>query len=224
MTHQELGTALTEARSARGLSLLDVERDTRISTKYLKALEEGRLEELPAPVYARAFTRTYAQYLGLNAVQLVQQLPGAKPEPELPPLPEVGNEATMTRLSASWMVAGVVVLLLFAVGMVMFWTRGDGGAESVSNEPQQEQPVGEGAEQPQPQEPPPVVVQDGVVPDLVDEHVLVAVSALSEAGVPYVVIETENKDVPEGTVFEQSPSAESAAADDTVVTLMVSRG
>jgi hypothetical protein len=223
MTHEELGTALTSARSAKGLSLLDVERDTRISTKYLKALEEGRLEELPAPVYARAFTRTYAQYLGLNAVQLVQQLPGAKPEPELPPLPEVGNEATMTKLSASWAVAGVVVVLLFVVGMVMFWTRGSGGDESVSNAPAQEVPSGAGAEQPQAQEPAPVVVQEGIVPDLVDEHVLVAVNALAEAGYPYVVIEVENDEVPASTVFEQSPSAESAASDDTVVTLMVAR-
>jgi hypothetical protein len=61
MTTEELGKALAEARTARGLSLLDVERDTRISSKYLKALEEARLELLPAPVYARAFMRTYVR-------------------------------------------------------------------------------------------------------------------------------------------------------------------
>ncbi len=77
MTPKELGTLLTEARIARGLSLLDVERDTRISRKYLQALEGGNLGVLPAPVYARAFTRTYDQYLGLDAPSLVQTLPGA---------------------------------------------------------------------------------------------------------------------------------------------------
>ena len=50
MSTEELGKALTEARIARGLTLHDVERDTRISGKYLQALEEGELDALPAPV------------------------------------------------------------------------------------------------------------------------------------------------------------------------------
>lgn len=223
MADEQLGKALSEARTARGLTLHDVERDTRISQKYLKALEEGDLEILPAPVYARAFTRTYAQYLGLNAAALVQRLPGAKPEADLPPLPQVGREATRALMQPSWIVAGVVVAILLVVGLVMFWNRDGGGEETVTRVPTSQ---GLGAEQVTPPvdvPEPTVVIEAGAVPELTDKHILVAIQALRTAGVPYLVIELENNGVPEQTVFSQSPSPGTAASENTVITLMVSR-
>jgi len=222
MANEAFGKALSEARNARGLTLHDVERDTRISQKYLKALEEGDLTVLPAPVYARAFTRTYAQYLGLNAPAMVQQLPGAKPEADLPPLPAVGHEATQTLLTPSWIVAGVVVAILFFAGLGIFWNRGGGdGTESVSR------PVtGQGAEQVTPpvtQPPPTVAIQEGVVPDIRNEHVFAALQALGIAGLPYLIVEVDKSDVEQAYVFNQSPSPGTEASPDTVVTLMVAR-
>ncbi len=227
MSTEQLGKALTEARIARGLTLRDVERDTRISLKYLQALEDGQVHELPAPVYARAFTRTYAQYLGLNASSLVQRLPGAKPEAEeLPPLSRVNHEVTVPLLSANWLVIGVVVAILLIAGLVLFWNRGGGGTETVSNQPAVDNPISEGAEQPTPpvQQPPPTIaVQPGIVPELEGAHVLVAIEALTRAGLPYVIVEVDNADVGEGFVFHQSPSAETRAEQDTIVTLVVRR-
>jgi len=223
MADEQLGKALSEARTARGLTLHDVERDTRISQKYLKALEEGDLEILPAPVYARAFTRTYAQYLGLNAAALVQRLPGAKPEADLPPLPQVGREATRALMQPSWIVAGVVVAILLVVGLVMFWNRDGGSEATVTRVPTSQ---GLGAEQVTPPvdvPEPTVVIEAGAVPELTDKHILVAIQALRTADVPYLVIELENDDVAEQTVFSQSPSPGTAASENTVITLMVSR-
>jgi len=224
MSTQELGKALAGARMARGLTLLDVERDTRISSKYLQALEEGLIETLPAPVYARAFMRTYAQYLGLNATSFVQRMPGARPEPELPPLPDVRRETGSPLISPNWVVAGVVVVVLLFFGLLLFWNRGGDGDESVTTGPPQvEQPTsGQGAEE-QESTPPPVDVEPGVVPDLKDEHVLVALTALQDAGLRYLIVEVENGDAPQEIVFDQSPSAGTEAAEDTVVTLLVSR-
>jgi transcriptional regulator with XRE-family HTH domain len=226
MSTEELGKALTEGRIARGLTLHDVERDTRISRKYLQALEEGNLGVLPAPVYVRAFMRTYAQYLGLDARGLVQQLPGAKPEPELPPLPDVSRQAGTPLVSASWLIAGVVVVLLLVVGLVLFWNRGGEGETMVSGPPTADQSIGEGGADPPlfgGAPPPTVEVEAGVVPDLETTHVLVALNALWEAGLRYLVIEVENDDVTEGTVFQQSPSPGTETREDTVVTLLVSR-
>ena len=62
----ELGSLLTRAREARGLTLEDAERDTRISRRYLQALESEQFEVIPAPVYARGFLRSYSQYLGID--------------------------------------------------------------------------------------------------------------------------------------------------------------
>lgn len=222
MTYEELGKALAEARIARGLSLHDVERDTRISGKYLKALEEGKLQVLPAPVYARAFMRTYAQYLGLNAPAFVQHLPGAKPEPDLPPLPEVGRQATASRLSAGWLVSGGVVVLLLVLGLLLFWDRG-GDDSTVTNDVQQTGLGGPDVVSPIDQPLPPPVVEPGIVPDLEGRDVVVVISALVEAELPYLIIEVESEDLPPGFVFRQSPSPGSELKQDTVIALLVGR-
>ena len=58
-----LGSLLGEARRARDVTLEQAAAATRIRVRHLTALEEGRLAELPAPVYVRGYLRTYAGYL-----------------------------------------------------------------------------------------------------------------------------------------------------------------
>ncbi len=72
----ELGTWLVRAREARGLTVEDAERDTRISRRYLQALESENFEIIPAPVYARGFLRSYSQYLGLDPAEMLSLFPG----------------------------------------------------------------------------------------------------------------------------------------------------
>lgn len=72
----ELGTWLVRAREARGLTVEDAERDTRISRRYLQALESENFEVIPAPVYARGFLRSYSQYLGLDPAEMLSLFPG----------------------------------------------------------------------------------------------------------------------------------------------------
>lgn len=71
----ELGSLLSRAREARGLTLEDAERDTRISRRYLQALETEQFEVIPAPVYARGFLRSYSQYLGLDPAEALDMFP-----------------------------------------------------------------------------------------------------------------------------------------------------
>ena len=222
MTNEDIGTALTQARTARGLSLYDVERDTRINRKYLQALEEGHLNVMPAPVYARAFMRTYAQYLGLNASSIVQQLPGAKPEPELPPLPHATSEARPPLVSAGWLASGAVVILLLGVGLLLFWNRGGGDDAMTSLPPAAEQGLGAEQVNPQVDEPlPPPVVVPGEAPDLEGQPYLVALATLLEADIPYLIIEADTEDVPEGAVFEQMPAPGARLSEGDVITLLV---
>ncbi|MCE7929536.1 MAG: PASTA domain-containing protein [Chloroflexi bacterium CFX7] len=71
----ELGSWLIRAREARGLTLEDAERDTRISRRYLQALEAEQFDVIPAPVYARGFLRSYSQYLGLDPQEMLALFP-----------------------------------------------------------------------------------------------------------------------------------------------------
>jgi hypothetical protein len=78
----EIGASLAAARRARGLGLRDAEQLTCMRAKYLTALEEDRFDELPGRTYARAFLRTYAAALGLQADRFVAEFDAQQPEPE----------------------------------------------------------------------------------------------------------------------------------------------
>jgi transcriptional regulator with XRE-family HTH domain len=66
------GPALRGARQGQGISLDEVARDTRLSKRYLLALEEESINELPGGAYNRAYVRTYALYLRLDPDSLAR--------------------------------------------------------------------------------------------------------------------------------------------------------
>lgn len=68
-----IGPQLRAAREAREISLELAEEETKIRKKYLMALEDDTPEVIPGDVYARGFLRTYANWLGLDGLQLVEQ-------------------------------------------------------------------------------------------------------------------------------------------------------
>jgi cytoskeleton protein RodZ len=68
-----VGEELRNARFALGASLDDMAERLRINRRYLAALEEGRVRDLPGVAYATGFVRSYAQVLGLNAPALVRR-------------------------------------------------------------------------------------------------------------------------------------------------------
>lgn len=69
---QTLGEKLIRARKRNGADLRLVERETKVSFKYLSALEHGRYQDLPAPVYVRGFLTRYAQYLNTKPEPLLE--------------------------------------------------------------------------------------------------------------------------------------------------------
>lgn len=67
-----VGKTLQKERLNRGVSIEDISAKTFIKLHYLQALEQGLLEDLPAPVYTSGYIRQYARVLGLDEFQLVQ--------------------------------------------------------------------------------------------------------------------------------------------------------
>ncbi len=68
---ETLGQILRAARESKGLTLDEVEKITRIRTRYLAALEAEAYDDIPSPVQVRGFLRNYAQHVGLNAEQML---------------------------------------------------------------------------------------------------------------------------------------------------------
>ncbi len=71
---QSLGDLLRSMREARRLTFDDVERATRISKKYLSALEQNEFKKLPDPVYSKNFVRALAKFYGLDADEQTESL------------------------------------------------------------------------------------------------------------------------------------------------------
>lgn len=65
------GLLLRRTREQQGLSLHEVADQTRISVRWLAALEEARTEQLPAPVFVIGYLRSYARVLGLDGDELI---------------------------------------------------------------------------------------------------------------------------------------------------------
>jgi hypothetical protein len=120
----EIGSSLREARERQKLELSKIERETRIRSRYLQALEEERFDRLPAPAYAKGFLRTYANYLGLDAQRFVDEYdahfaPAEEPQAAAPV--RIRRPGRLRRR----LVIGVPVALF--IGLVAWgFSRGDG--------------------------------------------------------------------------------------------------
>ena len=113
----QLGSTLREARTRQGLELRDAAEATRIRVKFLAALEDERLGELPAEVYARGFLRAYAEFLGLDGdvyvAELNSRLEARRPPPPPPPEPRLRLPSLDWRPTA--LVSGAAAIVLVSL-------------------------------------------------------------------------------------------------------------
>ena len=58
-----LGLHMRGLREAKGMSLDDIARSTRVGRRHLEALESDTFGELPAPVFVKGFIRAYCEFL-----------------------------------------------------------------------------------------------------------------------------------------------------------------
>jgi cytoskeleton protein RodZ len=137
----DIGATLREARMRAKIDISEVEAETKIRAKYLRALENEEWNLLPGATFVKTFLRTYADYLGLDPRVLVEEYK-ARYEPmstaELQPFkPQLGarRERIRPRGPGRGMAVGVVVVLLigalFALGK-FFPNGGDDGRPGAS--------------------------------------------------------------------------------------------
>jgi cytoskeleton protein RodZ len=69
----EIGATLREARMRQRIDISEVEVETKIRAKYLRALENEEWDLLPGTTYVKSFLRTYAEALGLDGRLLVEE-------------------------------------------------------------------------------------------------------------------------------------------------------
>jgi cytoskeletal protein RodZ len=105
------GENLRRERDVRGISLREIAEGTKISVRFLQALEEDRLDVLPGGLFPRAFVRQYALFLGLDPDKLVTDFVAAHGDAPAPERKLVAAPERRPRLSLGRVfLAGVAVL------------------------------------------------------------------------------------------------------------------
>lgn len=90
-----LGQRLKHAREKRGLTLRDIEHTSKIPVARLQDLEDDKLNSFGGMTYAKAFLRTYADFLGVNADEVLSQI-------QPPPLGGVRDYRYLVESHGTW--------------------------------------------------------------------------------------------------------------------------
>src|SRR5271157_2179089 len=130
----EFGKELRSERESRGIKLEAISDSTKISSRYLTALEQDRFEQLPGGVFNKGIVRSYARIVGLDEeawvsryVDAYQQSGQLKTDDAdwIAFAENVGksrdHEGHRPDLRLRW--AGVAMLLLLLVGLGWFVWR-----------------------------------------------------------------------------------------------------
>lgn len=120
-----IGERLRVAREAQPLSLAQISAALRIEQKYLKALEDDRLDEFPAAVFAKGYLKQYGGILGLDERDLLAQYYRQVEVRDFPVLQHKPIRLRDEDRIRLWVVAGIVLMLLGG-GAVLWWTAQPG--------------------------------------------------------------------------------------------------
>jgi hypothetical protein len=152
----DIGSTLREARMRARMDITDLETQTKIRAKYLRALENEEWELLPGPAYVKTFLRTYAETLGLDARVLVEEyklrfenLSDIERQPIAPTRATTGRHARKPTAPPRGLVVGVVVVALLGALWALGTAGGEEGDRSAGQDTVPQDTSGGGEEQPE---------------------------------------------------------------------------
>jgi cytoskeleton protein RodZ len=141
----EIGATLREARMRARIDISEIEAETKIRAKYLRALENEEWGLLPGPAYVRSFLRTYAEALDLDAKGLLEEYKLRHERPSDHDLMPIGSTRRRgggggrggpvrhePRRVPVGVVIGVIVVLLFGALYLLGRNNGNDDDKSAS--------------------------------------------------------------------------------------------
>lgn len=125
----DIGDTLREARMRAGLDISDIESETKIRAKYLRAIENEEWGLLPGSTFVKSFLRTYAEELGLDGRLLVEEFKQRHEnlsEVELQPISPPGQRDRRPPPSRFGRAPAILVVVLILVAALYLLGRGTG--------------------------------------------------------------------------------------------------
>ena len=117
------GEELKRERELRKISLREISEATKISLRYLEALERNDFKNLPGGVFNRGFVRAYSQFIGVDPDSMVDAYMHAETAVFGPagkdPLGSGGEADGPKRFVWIWI---VVVVLIAGAASYFGWT------------------------------------------------------------------------------------------------------
>lgn len=130
------GNWLRRERELRQVSLREISDETKISIRYLEALEEDRFDILPGSVFAKGFLRQYARYVGLDGDEVVNSYLAAQSgqRPDEPTGAYRRGRPRKEWVTGALLASGLLVLLA-AVAALAFYAERTAGEPAVAAPP-----------------------------------------------------------------------------------------
>ena len=152
------GATFKKARESRGISLDQIAHGTRIRARFLAAIENEEFQVLPGGFFNRGFVRSFAEAVGLDPDQAVEDYERLSSVP--PPNDVLASATAGPPKSARNLYPVAVAVLAIAVAIFYFVTRESAPTIESGNPPKAAAPAGPTAPAPaQPARPAPEPTQ-----------------------------------------------------------------
>lgn len=138
---ESIGSRIRSAREAKGISLEQAQKETKISARILSAIEADRAQEIiSGPVYIKSFIKKYADYLGLDGVSLAESFSGGRPELK-EQISVLSRDAGSPHFPFKKVVYAAVIALLLFLGIRLIFFLGSKAATFFKSRPKVEKSV-----------------------------------------------------------------------------------
>ena len=117
-----VGQQLKKRRQALHLSLRQVEVQTKIRGKFLTSLESGEYEGLENDIYTKGFVTHYANFLGMDGLQMANKYSQERGEMQVPDTgaPKLGSQPRIVVTARIATLLGFSLVILSILGYLLF--------------------------------------------------------------------------------------------------------
>ena len=128
---ESLGEKLKKTREGKKISLEKAGLDTKISIRYLKALENEDFSCFPGEAYIFGFLRNYGTYLDLNIQELLSLYRALKLQEQPVPVEQLLKKTSSVSKIAVGIILGIIIAGLIGSGIYYFLTRPKNTKENI---------------------------------------------------------------------------------------------